>query len=46
MCCRLLTLSVRCSPVVAVEEAPLGILDVLLVVVAFPVPTVPVTATV
>ena len=46
MCCMLLTLRVRCSPVVFVPEAALGVVGVELVVVALPVPRVPVTATV
>jgi hypothetical protein len=46
MCCMLLTLRVRCSPVVFVDEAAFGVVDEAAVVVLLPVPNVPVTATV
>ncbi len=46
ICWMLLTLSVRCSPVVLLGDAALGVVGVEGVVVALPVPSMPVIATV
>ena len=46
ICCMLLTLRVRCSPVVFVDEAAFGVVHEAAVVVLLPVPNVPVTETV